>query len=126
MTARSVLEIIVYLAIVIALTPILGAYMKRVFAGERTWLDPVLRPVERGIYKVCGVDASRDQGWVEWTVTMLIVNAASLVVLYAMQRLQQFLPLNPNGFGAVSPDSSWNTAVSFTTNTNWQGYSGES
>ena len=126
MTGKNALEIVVYLAIIVALTPILGSYMKRVFAGERTWLDPLLRPVERGIYKVCGVDASRDQGWVEWTVTMLIVNAASLVVLYAMQRLQQFLPLNPNGFGAVSPDSSWNTAVSFTTNTNWQGYSGES
>ncbi len=126
MTGKNALEILVYLAIIVALTPILGAYMKRVFAGERTWLDPVLRPVERGIYKVCGVDASRDQTWVDWTVTMLIVNAASLVVLYAMQRLQQFLPLNPNGFGAVSPDSSWNTAVSFTTNTNWQGYSGES
>ena len=126
MTGKNALEILVYLAIIVALTPILGSYMKRVFAGERTWLDPVLRPVERGIYKVCGVDASRDQTWVDWTVTMLIVNAASLVVLYAMQRLQQFLPLNPNGFGAVSPDSSWNTAVSFTTNTNWQGYSGES
>ncbi len=126
MTTKNALEIVVYLAIIVALTPVLGAYMKRVFAGERTWLDAILRPVERGIYKVCGVDASRDQGWVEWTVTMLIVNAASLVVLYAMQRLQQFLPFNPNGFGAVSPDSSWNTAVSFTTNTNWQGYSGES
>ncbi len=126
MTTRNALEILVYLAIIVALTPILGAYMKRVFAGERTWLDPVLRPVEGGIYKVCGVDASRDQGWVEWTVTMLVVNAASLVILYAMQRLQHFLPFNPNGFGAVSPDSSWNTAVSFTTNTNWQGYAGES
>src|SRR5262249_54816169 len=73
----------------------------------------------------CGVDATKDQSWVEWTVTMLAVNAASLVILYAMQRLQQFLPLNPNHFGAVTPDSSWNTAVSFTTNTNWQGYSGE-
>ena len=126
MTTKNALEIVIYLAIIVALTPILGAYMKRVFAGERTWLDPILRPVERGIYKICGVDASRDQTWVDWTVTMLVVNAASLVVLYAMQRLQQFLPFNPNGFGAVSPDSSWNTAVSFTTNTNWQGYSGES
>ncbi len=86
----------------------------------------MLRPVERGLYRVCGVDAVKDQSWIEWTVTMLIVNAASLVILYAMQRLQKFLPFNPNGFGAVSPDSSWNTAVSFTTNTNWQGYSGES
>jgi potassium-transporting ATPase potassium-binding subunit len=126
MTTINILEILAFLAIIVAITPILGGYMKRVFTGERTWLDPVLRPVERGIYKVCGVDASRDQGWVEWTVTMLVVNAASLVILYAMQRLQKFLPFNPNGFGAVSPDSSWNTAVSFTTNTNWQGYSGES
>jgi K+-transporting ATPase ATPase A chain len=126
MTTIHMAEIAVYLAIIIAVTPVLGGYMKRVFSGERTWLDWILCPIERGIYKVCGVDASRDQGWIEWTVTMLIVNAASLVILYAMQRLQKFLPLNPNGFGAVSPDSSWNTAVSFTTNTNWQGYSGES
>jgi potassium-transporting ATPase potassium-binding subunit len=126
MTAINVVEILVYLAIIVVLTPLMGGYMKRVFSGERTFLDPVLRPVERGIYRVCGVDAAKDQGWVDWTVTMLIVNAASLVILYAMQRLQHWLPLNPNHFGAVSPDSSWNTAVSFTTNTNWQGYSGES
>ncbi|HKD19029.1 MAG TPA: potassium-transporting ATPase subunit KdpA [Thermoanaerobaculia bacterium] len=125
MTSVNVVEILVYLAIVVALTPLLGGYMKRVFSGERTFLDPILRPIERGIYRVCGVDASKDQGWVDWAVTMLFVNAASLVILYAMQRLQQFLPFNPNKFGAVSPDSSWNTAVSFTTNTNWQGYSGE-
>src|SRR5215831_7142309 len=126
MTTIHLVEILVYLAIVVALTPLLGGYMKRVFAGERTFLDPVLRPIEQGIYRVCGVDASKDQSWVDWSVTMLFVNAASLVILYAMQRLQQFLPFNPNRFGAVSPDSSWNTAVSFTTNTNWQGYSGES
>jgi potassium-transporting ATPase potassium-binding subunit len=118
-------ELAVYLAVVAALTPILGRYMARVFAGERTALDPLLRPLERGIYRICGVDAAKDQGWVEWTITMLFVNAASLVILYAMQRLQGFLPFNPNRFGAVTPDSSWNTAVSFTTNTNWQGYSGE-
>src|SRR6476659_7501627 len=100
--------------------------MKRVFAGERTLLDPVLRPLERGIYRICGVDAKKDQGWIEWTIVMLVVNAASLVILYGMQRLQKILPFNPNGLGPVSPDSSWNTAVSFTTNTNWQGYSGES
>jgi K+-transporting ATPase ATPase A chain len=125
-TAIDFYEILLYLAILIALTPILGGYMKRVFSGEKTFLDPVLRPIERGIYRVCRVDAEKDQSWIEWTVTMLIVNAVSLVILYAMQRLQKVLPLNPNGFGAVSPDSSWNTAVSFTTNTNWQGYSGES
>ncbi len=125
MTAINFYEILVYLAILVAMTPILGRYMKKVFSGEKTFLDPVLRPLERGIYRVCGVDAQKDQSWVEWTVTMLIVNAASLVILYGMQRLQKLLPFNPNGFGAVSPDSSWNTAVSFTTNTNWQGYSGE-
>ena len=125
MTAINVIEIFVYLAIIVAITPILGRYMTRVFAGEKTLLDPVLRPLEKGIYRICGVDARKDQGWVEWTVAMLIVNAASLVILYGMQRLQKYLPFNPNGFGGVSPDSSWNTAVSFTTNTNWQGYSGE-
>jgi K+-transporting ATPase ATPase A chain len=126
MTTVNFMEILVYLAIIVAITPVLGRYMARVFSGERTILDPVLKPVERGLYRVCGVDASRDQTWIEWTITMLVVNAASLVILYSMQRLQKFLPFNPNGFGAVSPDSSWNTAVSFTTNTNWQGYSGES
>ncbi len=125
MTNINFVEILVFLAIIVAITPVLGRYMARVFSGQRTFLDPVLKPVERGLYRVCGVDASKDQTWVEWTITMLIVNAASLVILYAMQRLQKFLPFNPNGFGAVSPDSSWNTAVSFTTNTNWQGYSGE-
>jgi potassium-transporting ATPase potassium-binding subunit len=125
MTGINVLEIAVFLAIVAAITPALGGYMKRVFSGESTPLDPILRPLERGVYRVCGVDAGKDQGWVEWTIVMLAVNAASLVVLYAMQRLQKWLPLNPNGLGPVSPDSSWNTAVSFTTNTNWQGYSGE-
>jgi K+-transporting ATPase ATPase A chain len=84
-----------------------------------------LKPVERLIYGVCGVDAQEDQGWVEWTIVMLVVNGASLVVLYLFQRLQPVLPLNPNHLGPVSADSSWNTAVSFTTNTNWQGYSGE-
>jgi K+-transporting ATPase ATPase A chain len=125
-TATTLMEILAFLAVIAAVTPILGRYMKAVFSGEKTFLDPVLAPLERGIYRLCGVDAKKDQGWIEWTVTMLIVNAASLVILYAMQRLQNLLPFNPNGFGPVSPDSSWNTAVSFTTNTNWQGYSGES
>ena len=125
MTTVHIGEVLVYLAVIVALTPVLGGYMKRVFSGERTFLDPILRPIERGLYRLCGVDASKDQTWVDWTVTMLIVNAASLVILYAMQRLQPLLPFNPNRLGAISPDSAWNTAVSFTTNTNWQGYSGE-
>ncbi len=126
MTEINAIRILLYLAIVTTVTPLLGAYMKRVFTGESTPLDPLLRPLERAIYRLCGVDATKEQTWVEWTIAMLIVNAASLVILYAMQRLQKWLPFNPNGFGPVSPDSSWNTAVSFTTNTNWQGYSGES
>jgi K+-transporting ATPase ATPase A chain len=123
MTAADLLEILLYLAIITAITPVLGRHMQRVFAGERTLLDPLLRPVEQAIYRISRVDAAKDQTWVEWTVAMLAVNAASLVILYGMQRLQKFLPFNPNGFGAVAPDSAWNTAVSFTTNTNWQGYS---
>src|SRR5450830_134737 len=126
MTAINFWEIIVFFALIVAITPILGGYMKRVFAGEKTLLDPVFRPIERGIYRLCVVDAAKDQSWVEFTVVMLVVNGASLVILYLMQRLQKWLPLNANHFGPVSPDSSWNTAVSFTTNTNWQGYSGES
>jgi len=126
MTGNQILELAVYFGLILVLTPLLGGYMKRVFAGERTFLDPLLKPIERGIYKLCGVDAERDQTWIEWAVAMLVVNAVSLFLLYAFQRLQQWLPLNPNHFGAVAPDSSWNTAVSFTTNTNWQGYSGES
>src|SRR5262249_46791060 len=99
MTTINFVEILLYLAIIVAITPLMGGYMKRVFSGEKTPLDPVLRPIERGIYRLCGVDASKDQGWVDWTTTMLFVNAASLVILYAMQRLQQFLPFNPNHFG---------------------------
>jgi potassium-transporting ATPase potassium-binding subunit len=126
MTAINFWEIVVYFALIVAITPLMGGYMKRVFAGEKTLLDPIFRPLERGIYRICHVNADEDQSWVEWTVAMLVVNGASLVILYLMQRLQKWLPLNANHFGPVSPDSSWNTAVSFTTNTNWQGYSGES
>jgi len=126
MTGIGIVKIAVYLGLIAGLTPFLGGYMKRVFDGEKTLLDPILRPLESGIYRICGVDGKKDQSWIEWTIVMLVINAASLVILYGMQRLQKWLPFNPNGFGPVSPDSSWNTAVSFTTNTNWQGYSGES
>ena len=125
MTGIAIVKLVLYMGVIVAVTPVLGLYMKKVFAGEKTFLDWLLRPVERLIYRVCGVDAQKDQGWVEWTIVMLVVNGASLVVLYLLQRLQHVLPLNPNHFGPVSADSSWNTAVSFTTNTNWQGYSGE-
>ena len=86
MTTVNLVEVLVYLVIIVAITPLLGGYMKRVFSGERTLLDPVLRPIERGIYRVCGVDATKDQSWVDWTVTMLIVNAASRREGQAMRR----------------------------------------
>jgi K+-transporting ATPase ATPase A chain len=125
-TGLKAAEFLIYAGLLTAVTPLLGGYMKKVFSGERTLFDPVFRPLERITYRLCRVDASRDQTWIEWTISMLVVNATSLFLLYAFQRLQKFLPLNPNGLGAVSPDSSWNTAVSIATNTNWQGYSGES
>ena len=100
--------------------------MARVFNGERTFLDPVLRPVERLIYAVSGVDPRQEQHWTTYTAAMLLFNLAGFVLLYALQRLQHVLPLNPQGFDPPSPDSAFNTAVSFTSNTNWQSYSGES
>jgi K+-transporting ATPase ATPase A chain len=100
--------------------------MARVFAGERTWLDPALRPVERLIYRISGIHARQEQHWTTYTAAMLLFNLAGVVLLYALQRLQHLLPLNPQGFGPPSPDSAFNTAVSFTSNTNWQSYAGES
>ncbi|MCG3193695.1 MAG: Potassium-transporting ATPase potassium-binding subunit [Thermoanaerobaculia bacterium] len=126
MTVLAISKILVFFGVVLALTPPLGAFMKRVFSREKTFLDPVLLPAENLIYRVTGIDPDEDQSWKTWTIAMLAVNTAGLVALYVIQRLQAFLPLNPNGFGAVAPDLAWNTAVSFTTNTNWQSFSGES
>ena len=103
----------------------LGAYMAAVFQGERTFLSPLLAPVERLIYRAAGVDPTRESDWKRYALGVLLVNLLGLLAVYALQRLQAVLPLNPQGFGAVSPDSSFNTAVSFATNTNWQGYAGE-
>ena len=101
--------------------------MTRVFNRERTCLDPVLRPIERLIYRLTGVDEEHEMRWTEYAVAMLLFSVVSMLVLYVMQRLQALLPLNPQDFGAVSPpDLAFNTAASFTTNTNWQAYSGES
>ncbi len=99
--------------------------MARVYQGERTFLDPVLRPVEKLIYRLSGVSPDEEMNWKVYAFAMMLFNVLGLLVVYALQRIQGFLPLNPQGFGAVSPDSSWNTAVSFATNTNWQGYGGE-
>jgi len=125
MTAIGWIQILLYCAIIVALTPALGAYMTRVFNGERTWLSPILRPVEAAIYWAGGVDEKREQSWVSYTVGMLLFHAAGALLLYLVLRFQGSLPLNPAGMGPVAPDLSFNTAISFITNTNWQNYGGE-
>jgi potassium-transporting ATPase potassium-binding subunit len=126
MTINGWIQIAIICAIVVALVKPLGGYMTRVFNGERTLLSPVLRPVERGLYALSGVNERQEQHWLTYAVAMLLFNAAGFVLLFLLQRFQGVLPFNPMGFGAVTPDSSFNTAVSFVTNTNWQGYAGES
>jgi K+-transporting ATPase ATPase A chain len=126
MTLNGALQIIVYIGALVLLVKPLGLFMARVFSGERTFLDPILRPVERIIYRISGVEARQEQHWTTYTAAMLLFNLAGFVVLYALQRLQHVLPLNPQDFGPPSADSAFNTAVSFTSNTNWQSYAGES
>ena len=125
MNIYSWLQLTFYMVVLIALTKPIGLYMTRVYQGERTFLEPVLRPVEKLIYHLSGVRPDKEMNWKVYAFAMLLFNGLGLLVVYALQRLQGFMPLNPQGFGAVSPDSSWNTAVSFATNTNWQGYGGE-
>ena len=120
------LKIGIYFLLVLAVVKPLGIYMKRVFSKERTFLDPVLVPLERLLYRVGGVNPAKEQGFMAYAGSMMIFNVVSLVVLYAMERLQHLLPLNPDKMPAVPAALAWNTAVSFTTNTNWQAYSGES
>jgi potassium-transporting ATPase potassium-binding subunit len=126
MTFNGWIQIAVYFAVLTALVVPLGRFMARVFEGERTFLTPVLRPVEIGLYRVAGVDETREQHWITYAVAMLLFNAAGFLLVYALQRFQAMLPLNPADMSAVAPDLSFNTAVSFTTNTNWQNYGGES
>jgi potassium-transporting ATPase potassium-binding subunit len=126
MTAIGWAQIFIYCTIIIAITPVLGAYMTRVFNGERTLFHPVLRPVEVLIYKMAGVDERQEQHAVTYTVGMLLFHVGGLLVLYVLMRVQWWLPFNPAEQTAVTPDLSFNTAVSFITNTNWQNYGGES
>ncbi len=126
MTVNGWIQILVFLALVVAVTRPLGGFMTNVFAGERTLLSPVLGPVERGLYRLAGVDAKAEQHWVTYAVSMLLFSAAGMLLLYAMQRLQSVLPLNPQDMADVPADLAFNTAASFTTNTNWQNYGGES
>jgi K+-transporting ATPase ATPase A chain len=126
MTIVGWIQILLYCAIIIALVPPLGWYMTRVFSGERTFLSPVLRPVEAALYRVGGVDERREQHWVTYTVAMLLFHVGGFLILYALLRFQAVLPFNPADQSAVAQDLSFNTAVSFITNTNWQNYGGES
>lgn len=126
MTMIGWLQIILYCAIIVALTKPLGWYMTRAFNGEKTFLSPVLRPIEAGIYWISGVDEKREQHWLTYTVAMLLFHVGGFLIIYGVMRLQAVLPFNPAGQGAVAADLSFNTAISFITNTNWQNYGGES
>src|SRR5262245_18924314 len=126
MTLNGWLQILFFLLVVFLVTRPLGSFMARVFTRQRTWLDPVVRPVERLVYRLPGVDETREMRWTEYAVSLLFFSVVSMLVLYLMQRLQTVLPFNPQAFSGVAPDLAFNTAASFTTNTNWQAYSGES
>jgi K+-transporting ATPase ATPase A chain len=125
MTANGWLQFAVYSIILLATVRPVGTYMARVFEGERTWLDPVLRPFERLIYRLSGVKADKEMNWREYAFAVLGFSAVSLLVTYAIERLQAWLPFNPQHLANVGPDLAWNTAASFTTNTNWQFYTPE-
>ncbi len=119
------LQVIIYLGVILALAKPLGSYMARVFAGEKTFLHPVFGPVERLIYRLAGVKPDSEMNWKEYALALLFFNVLGILVVYALQRLQLWLPLNPMRFGPVAADQAFNTAVSFATNTNWQSYGGE-
>jgi len=122
MTANGWFQIGLYLLAIFLVTKPLGIFMTRVFSREKTFPDPVLRPMERLIYRLCGIDEKHEMHWTEYGAAMLLFSGVSLILLYLMERMQQWLPLNPQHFANVAPDLAWNTAVSFTTNTNWQAY----
>ncbi|MDR3512484.1 MAG: potassium-transporting ATPase subunit KdpA [Caulobacteraceae bacterium] len=126
MTFQGWAEIALTIGLAVGLAWPLGIYMARVWQGESTWLDPVLRPIESIFYGLSGVDRNKGQGWLTYTFSFLAFSAAAFFILYALLRFQNLLPLNPQGFAGMSPDLAFNTAISFVTNTNWQSYSGES
>ncbi|WP_160009910.1 potassium-transporting ATPase subunit KdpA [Rhizobium sp. 18055] len=126
MTLNGWLQILLYCGIVLALVKPLGGYMTRVFTGERTFLSPVLVPIERGLYALSGTSEREEQHWTTYAISLLAFNLCGVLVLYALMRLQAVLPFNPEGMPTVGPELSFNTAVSFVSNTNWQNYGGES
>src|SRR5579885_266371 len=126
MTLNGWLQILVFLLVVFILTKPIGMFLTRVFNREKTFLDPVLRPIERVLYRLTGVDETYEMKWTEYAISMLLFSLVSMILLYSFERLQGHLPFNPQKFGGVSPAPlAFNTAASFTTNTNWQNYSGE-
>ena len=125
MTSNGLFQIGLYLVVLLLLVKPLGAYMARVFQGERTFLHPVLRPIENLIYRICGIEEAAEQSWKRYAGGVLVFSAVSLLLTYLLMRVQQWLPLNPQGLGNVAADLGWNTAASFTTNTNWQSYTPE-
>jgi K+-transporting ATPase ATPase A chain len=125
MNIYSLLQIVLFMVVLLALAKPLGSYMAKVYQGERTFLNRIVEPIERFIYRISGIDPKEEMDWKVYAIAMLTFNVLGLFFVYALQRLQGVLPLNPQGLGAVTSDSSWNTAVSFATNTNWQGYGGE-
>jgi K+-transporting ATPase, A chain len=124
-TFNGWLQILTLFLVLLAVTKPLGHYMYRVFEGSERPSRRVLAPIERWLLRLCGASPNDEQTWIEYAVSLLIFSAIGVVVTYAIQRLQHHLPLNPQGLGPVAPDQAFNTAVSFTTNTNWQSYSGE-
>ncbi len=125
MMVNGWIQILLFLVLIFAVTKPLGVFMTRVFNRERTFLDPLARPVERLLYRVTGVDENHEMRWTEYAVSMLMFSGVSMLLLYLIERVQQWLPWNPQKFGAVAQDLAFNTASSFTTNTNWQNYAGE-
>src|SRR2546427_11477580 len=120
MLSNALIQVGLFFGLVTLASVPLGLYMARVFTGERTFLDPVMAPVERAIYRICGVHPGTEQSWVEHPVAMLLFSFIGMLMLYAMKRLQGLLPLNPQGFGGGAAGLAFNTAASLTTNTNWQ------
>ncbi len=125
MNLYSLIQIVLFMVVLLGLAKPLGSYMAKVYQGERIFLDRVLGLVERFIYRISGINPKEEMDWKVYAIAMLTFNVLGLLFVYVLQRLQGILPLNPQGFGTITPDSSWNTAVSFATNTNWQGYGGE-
>ena len=126
MTGSGWFQIFIYFAVLLLLTKPIGVFLYRVFERKKTFLDFALRPVEKLIYRVSGVNEQQEMGWLAYVAAKLFFSAVSLLLLYLIMRTQRWLPWNPQKFANVAPDLAWNTAVSFTTNTNWQSYSGES